>query len=316
MPRVVVIAPLPGRVREILAPHDVFMPAPGAPHLTGEPLLAALADAEGLLPLLSVRIDEALLARAPRLRVVGNFAVGFDNVDLAACARRGVVVTNTPVLTESTADLTMALVLGAARRLREGLALASSGAWRGWEPEQLLGLELDGARLGVVGMGRIGRAVARRAAAFGVEIVWAGPRAQPDAPGARLPLEELLATSDVVVITCRLDATTRHLIGARELGAMKRGAILVNTARGPIVDEAALVEALERGPAAGLGAVGLDVFEEEPRIPERLRAHPRALVLPHLGSATTAARVRMAETAAQSIADVLAGRRPRFIVNA
>jgi len=312
MARVVVNAPLPGRVRELLRPHEVLMPARDEPVIVGEALLAALVDAEGLLPLLSVRVDEALLLRAPRLRVVGNFAVGYDNIDLAACARRGVVVTNTPVLTESTADLTMALVLGAARRLREGLALASSGEWRGWEPEQLLGLELDGARLGVLGMGRIGRAVARRAAAFGMEVVWAGPRAQADAPGARLPLAELMATADVVAITCRLDPTTRHLVGARELASMKRGAILVNTARGPIVDEAALVEALERGP---LGAVGLDVFEEEPRIPAALRDHPRALVLPHLGSATTAARVRMAETAAQSIADVLAGRRPRFVVN-
>jgi glyoxylate reductase len=310
--RVVVSAPLPGRVREILAPHDVLMPARGEAPLVGEALLAALGEAEGLLPLLSVRIDDALLARAPRLRVVGNFAVGYDNVDLAACARRGIVVTNTPVLTESTADLTMALVLGAARRLREGLALASSGGWSGWEPEQLLGLELDGARLGIVGMGRIGRAVARRAEAFGMEIVWSGPHAQADAPGRQVSLDELVATSDVVAITCRLDASTRHLIGPRELAAMKPGAIVVNSARGPIVDEAALVEALDRGQ---LGAVGLDVFEEEPRIPERLRAHPRALVLPHLGSATTAARVRMAETAAQSIADVLAGRRPRFIVN-
>jgi glyoxylate reductase len=315
MAKVVITARLPGRLDELLAGHELITPAGERGILDESELSRVLGDADALLPLLSLRVDEALLARAPRLRVVANYAVGVDNVDVAACTRRGIVVTNTPgVLTEATADLTMALVLATARRLREAMQLVLDGRWHGWEPEQLLGLDLDGAQLGIVGMGRIGRAVARRARGFGMRIVHAHPRPVEDLDGESepMPFDRLLATSDVISLHVPLRPETRHLIGARELELMRPHAILVNTARGAIVDEQALVSALERG---HLGGVGLDVFDEEPRVPERLRAIPRVLCLPHIGSAARGARTRMAETAARSIADVLAGRRPAHPVN-
>ena len=267
---------------------------------------ASLADAEGLLPLLSLRVDQALLDGAPRLRVIANYAVGYDNIDVAACTRRGVVVCNTPgVLTSATAELTLALILGVARRLPEGLGLARSGQWSGWQPGQLLGLELDGARLGIIGLGRIGRAVSARAAAFGMDVV-------SHSRASGLPLDELLATSDVVTVHCPYGPSTHHLLGGRQLALMKPGALLINTARGPILDEAAVADALLDG---HLGGVGLDVFEAEPTIHPALRAHPRALILPHLGSATARTRAAMAEVAAEGIAEVLAGRRPAHEVN-
>jgi glyoxylate reductase len=264
------------------------------------------------LPLLSVRIDEALLARAPRLRIVANFAVGYDNVDVPAATRRRVVITNTPVvLTDATADLTMALLLAAARRFGEAEEMTRSGAWSGWTPDQLVGLELRGATLGIVGLGRIGRAVAERASAFGMRIVYAQPR-RAEVEWPQLALDELLASSDVVSLHCPLSPATHHLIDARRLALMKPTAILVNTARGAIVDEAALADALAAGRPGGCG---LDVFEDEPRIHPRLRADRRAVLTPHLGSATRVTRARMAETAAQSIADFFAGRRPTHVVN-
>jgi glyoxylate reductase len=317
--KVVVSARLTGRIREILDGHDVIAPrVDGDAVLDDATLRAELRDADALLPLLSVRVDEALLAGAPRLRIVANNAVGYDNVDLAAATRRGVVVTNTPgVLTAATADLTMALVLAAARRIGEGMGVLARGAWLGWEPEQLVGLDLDGATLGIVGLGRIGRAVAQRARAFGMRVIHtgradAGPDGDRDRDRDRVPLDELLGASDVVSIHCPLSPATRHLIGARELALMKPDAILVNTARGAIVDEAALVDALDRGL---LGGVGLDVFEHEPRVPPALLAHARVVAVPHIGSAARRTRARMAETAAQSIADLFAGRRPAHVVN-
>ncbi len=318
MAKIVISARLPGRLSEILAGHQIIAPAADRAVLDPVELRAALADADALLPLLSVRVDQALLDAAPRLRIVANYAVGYDNIDVPAATRRKVLVTNTPgVLTEATADLTMALLLAAARRLGEAMAVARSGQWRGWEPEQLIGLDLDGAELGLIGLGRIGQAVATRARAFGMRIVYAAPR--PVAPeveaalGARhVPLETLLASADVVSVHCPLAPATRHLIDARALQRMKPEAILINTARGAILDEGALIGALERG---HLGGVGLDVFEDEPRIPQRLSAIPRAILLPHIGSAARKARARMAETAAQSIADLFAGRRPAHPLN-
>jgi glyoxylate reductase len=308
--RVVIQARLPGELARILAGHEVI--APAGDFLSAAELDRALPDADALLPLLSLRIDEALLAKAPRLRIVANYAVGYDNVDVPACTRRGVLVTNTPgVLTHATADLTMALILACARRLREAMALAGSGRWDGWRPGQLIGLDLDGATLGLIGLGRIGRAVADRARGFGMKIVYAQPRAL-DYAGEHLPLDELLRVADVVSIHCPLTPSTRHLIGDRELALMKPTAVLVNTARGPIVDERALAEALARGHLMG---AGLDVFEDEPRIPPALVEHPKVICLPHIGSAAERTRARMAETAAQSIADLFAGRRPAHPVN-
>lgn len=260
--------------------------------------------------LLSTRVDGALMERLPALRVVANCAVGVDNIDLAAAEKRNVIVTNTPdVLTEATADLAWALILAVARRVREGDALVRTGAWTGWHPRQLLGLELAGATLAILGLGSIGAAVARRAAAFKMDVIYWSRTARPDLESRlmlrRFPLEAALERADVVSIHLPLTDETRHRIGAPELARMKPGAILVNTARGPIVDEAALAEALATGHLAG---AGLDVYEDEPRVHPGLLAHPRTVCLPHLGSATEATRLAMARLVAENIAAVLAGR--------
>ena len=292
--------------------------------LIGEPvrqvdpayLPEALAEAEALVCLLTHRIDAALLDRAPRLRVVANYAVGHDNVDLAAATARGIAVTNTPdVLTEATADLAFALLLAAARRLGEGERLVRAGRWTGWEPGQLLGTDVWGRTLGIVGLGRIGAAMARRGRGFGMPILYSQRHPAPPevAAGAEhVPLDELLARADAISIHCPLTPATRHLIDAAALARMKPTAILVNTARGPIIDEAALADALAAGRIAG---AGIDVFEREPEIHPGLLASERAVLAPHLGSATTTARRRMAELCARAVRSVLAGQRPDFLVN-
>lgn len=269
-------------------------------------------DFAAVIPLLSRRIDGPTLERLPRLRIVANCAAGTDNIDLAAARRRGVIVTNTPgVLTEATADLTWALVLAVARRLKEGLELLSRGRWEGWHPMLLLGLELKGATLGIVGAGRIGEAVARRAVGFGMRILYTSRRRKPeleqDLGAAFVPLETLLAESDVVTLHVPATAATRGLIGRRELGTMRPGAILINTARGDVVDEAALLEALASGRLAG---AGLDVYAAEPRVHPDLVAHPRVVTLPHVGSATHVTRRAMARLALENVRAVLAGRAP------
>ncbi|MBK9031983.1 MAG: D-glycerate dehydrogenase [Myxococcales bacterium] len=274
--------------------------------------LAEVADAEALVCLLGDRIDREVLAAAPRLRVVANYAVGYDNVDVAAAAAAGVVVTNTPdVLTEATADFTWALILATARRLGEGERLVRAEQWTGWSPDFLLGTELGGRTLGLIGLGRIGRAVARRARGFGMAVVAADSRPGrrgADADGVRwVDLDELYACADVVSLHCPLTPATRGLIDAAALARMRPGALLINTARGGCVDEAALADALVAG---RLGGAGLDVFAAEPAIDPRLRAAPRTVLAPHLGSATTTARVRMAELCISAVADVLAGRVP------
>jgi len=274
--------------------------------------LPASREVVALIPTLARSIGAAELDRLPKLQVVANFAVGYDNIDLAAAAQRGVIVTNTPdVLTGATADLTWALMLAAARRLREGLELAASGAWPGWEVDQLLGMELDGKVLGLLGAGRIGVAVARRAPGFGMRLLyWSRtPSADMESLGARRAgsLERLLAESDVVSIHLPLADDTRGLIGAAELASMKPNSILVNTARGDIVDGQALVSALREGRPA---AAGIDVYSHEPKIPRALRELPNAFVLPHLGSATREARLGMWQLAAENVRRVLAGEAP------
>jgi len=265
------------------------------------------------IPLLSREVGAEELDRLPSLRIVANYAVGFDNVDVDAARERGVVVTNTPdVLTEDTADLTWALLLAAARRLREGLERAASGGWEGWRPDQLRGLGLQGRTLGVLGAGRIGAAVARRAPPFGLEVLYwsrSPNRTLEREVGARRArtLEELLERSHVVSLHLPLTPETERLIGAEELARMRPGSVLVNTARGGLVDPDALADALESGP---LAAAGLDVYPEEPRIPERLRERPDCFVLPHLGSATVRARREMWELAAENVRRVLAEEEP------
>jgi len=307
-PRVVVAGELALDVRPLLTGCEV-----SAGDLSRDETLAALARADALIALLTLRVDAELLAHAPRLGIVANHAVGTDNVDVAACSARGIAVTSTPgVLTEATADLTFALLLAAARRLGEGEALVRSGGWRGWQPGQLLGADVYGRTLGLIGFGRIGQAVAARAAGFQMRVLTTTRHASCAAGARRVELDQLLAEADFVSLHCPLTPETRGIIDAAALARMKPGAILVNTARGACVDEAALAAALQSG---HLGAAGLDVFAEEPHIHPALLAAPRTVLLPHLGSATRSARGRMAELCAEAVTDYFAGRRPRHLVN-
>jgi glyoxylate reductase len=282
-------------------------------------LLARVEGKAGLVAMLTDRVDGELLDRAgPGLRVVANFAVGFDNLDLDACTARGVLATNTPeVVTEATADLTWALLLAAARRVAEGdRFLRARRPWV-WGPEFFLGFEVHGKTLGVIGLGRIGRAVARRAAGFGMPVLYTAGHRLPAAEEAALgvawrELDELLAEADFVTIHTGLSAATRHLIGARELARMKPTAVLVNTARGPIVDEAALAGALAAGE---LGGAGLDVFEREPEVHPGLLGLDNVTIVPHLGTSTLQTRVAMGMTAAANLLAVLEGRRPANLLN-
>lgn len=260
-------------------------------------LRARAASCQGVLSMLTDPIDAALLDAGP-IRAVAQHAVGVDNIDLAACSARGVGVSHTPgVLTAATADLAMALLLGVGRRLREGDALVRGGGFLGWAPTLLRGVDLEGARLGIVGWGRIGKAVARRAEAFGMEVVH-------HSRSSGIPLDTLLGTSDVVSLHCPLTSDTRHLLDAAALGRMKPGALLINTARGPVVDEAALVDALDSG---HLGGAGLDVYEGEPAVHPGLLGRDDVLLMPHLGSATWGTRSRMARMAAGDLIAMLGG---------
>ncbi len=312
---VVASAALPLEVAPILGPGVSYV-EPARGHLSRAELLAAVAGADGLICLLTDRIDDELLAVAPRLRVVANFAVGYDNVDVAACTARGVAVTNTPdVLTDATADFAFTLLLAAARRVVEGDALVRGGSWTGWEPGQHLGVSVSGATLGIIGLGRIGRAVAHRAAGFGMQVLaLASERDHAgDPPGvARVPLDQLLARADFVSLHCPLTDRTRHLIDAAALAQMKPTAVLVNTARGPCVDEAALGAALAAGRLAG---AGIDVFENEPAVHPALLGSSRAVLAPHAGSATYTARRRMGEICANAVRRALAGERPPTVLN-
>lgn len=261
----------------------------------------------------TVVIDEAVLeAAGPQLQVVANFAVGHDNVDLAACRRRGVAVTNTPdVLTNATAELALALTLAAARRMSEAEGDLRAGRWRGWDPGAYLGLELTGATFGVVGLGRIGRRYAELVSGFAGEVLYASRTRKEDAErelGVRqVALEEIFRRADVVSLHLPATGETTGLVGPRELAAMKHTAILVNTARGPLVDSRALARALRDGEIAG---AGIDVYENEPDVPTDLLAAPRCALLPHIGSATTRARDGMARLVAENVLAVLAGEEP------
>jgi lactate dehydrogenase-like 2-hydroxyacid dehydrogenase len=280
-------------------------------------LLRRVRGCAGVLTLLTDRVDDELLdAAGPDLRVVSNYAVGFDNVDVPACTARGVAVGNTPgALTETTADLAWALLMAAVRRVAEGDRYVRAGKWRTWGPRLLLGSDVYGSTLGVVGFGRIGQAVARRAAGFGMTVLyWSRSRAPADleaAVGAAfVPFEELLARSDIVSLHVALNEGTRHLIDSEALGRMRPSAVLVNTARGPVVDQAALAQALRDGTIA---AAALDVTDPEPISPDDpLLALENCLVVPHIASASHAARNRMAELAA---ANLLAGVRGEPLPN-
>lgn len=310
MKKIVVTRPIPG---DVLAPLTDLGEVTVAAHdrvMTSDELRAAVVGADAVITTLNDRVGpHELEAAGPQLRLVANIAVGYDNLDVAAILAHGAVATNTPgVLVAATADLTLALILDITRRVSEGDRLIRSGDAWSWDLDFLLGTGLQGRRLGVVGMGSIGRAVATRAVAFGMEVVHSSPRG-PGVVGAskRMGLPEMLSTSDIVTLHCPLTPDTHHLIGGLALREMKSTAYLVNTARGPVVDEEALYRALCRGDIAG---AALDVYEGEPRVHPGLLELDNVVLTPHLGSATTETRIRMAKAAVENTVAVLSGGMP------
>lgn len=277
-------------------------------------LLESVRGATALLPHIPDRIDaEVMDAAGDGLRIIANYGAGYDNIDVAEARSRGIMVTNTPdVLTEATADIAWLLVLSAARGMLQANREIRAGEWSGWHPGQYIGKDLVGRTLLIVGMGRIGMAVARRAVGWGMEILYTARTPKPDAEAApmhavRVQLEEGLARADVVSLHCPSTPETHHLIDAGRLGLMKEGAILVNTARGAVIDEAALVDALDEG---RLHAAGLDVFEREPEVHPGLIDHDRAVLLPHIGSATEETRVALTKIAVHNLLSALNGEKP------
>ena len=305
---------MPGDAMEMLAGAGEVRGGDSETALPRAEVLALIAGADIVLTMLSDQVDDELLGAAGAgLRGVCNVAVGFDNIDLEAAARRGIVVTNTPgVLDDATADIAFGLVLAARRRLGEGERLVRAGRPWKWGMSFMLGHDLRGKRLGIVGLGAIGALVARRGRAFGMEIVYHSRHEAPAARVAeleaeRLPLDELLATADVVSLHCPLTPETRHLLGARELALMKPTATLVNTARGAVVDEPALTAALREGRIAN---AGLDVYEHEPAVDPGLLELENVVLVPHLGSATVETRAAMAELAARNAIAIARGEPP------
>ena len=283
--------------------------------LSHDELIARVRGKQGLIAMLPDAVDRAVLeAGLPDLKVVSAVAVGINNIDAKTAAELGIAVTNTPdVLTESTADLTWSLILGIMRRVTEGDRLVRRGGWKAWAFDFMLGTELRGKQLGIVGFGRIGRAVAARAAAFGVRVAYFARRPQAskvalgETQAEPMPLDRLLATSDIVSLHCPLTPDTRHLIDQTALARMKRSAYLINASRGPVVDEAALAWALKNRLIAG---AGLDVYENEPAVLPELMTLENVLLSPHLGSATSETRTAMADLAARNIVSVLTGQPP------
>ena len=315
-PRVLVASPLVGE--HVAALSTVAAIDQAASPLERAALLDRIVGAAALIATPAHRVDSELLDRAAssgaHLRLVSNHAVGVDNVDLEACRKRSVIVTNTPgVLTEATADLAFGLIIDACRRISEGDRLVRAGGWTGWAPTAHLGRRVNGATLGIVGFGRIGRAVAKRARAFDMRIVCASrSEVSGETHGAkRMELDEMLAISDVVTIHAPLDAMTAGLFSRARLLRMKRGAFLINTSRGGLVDERALAELLAFG---HLGGAGLDVYASEPQVDPALLSAPHVVLAPHIGSADVETRDAMAGLACAAVRDVFEGRAPRFRV--
>ncbi len=286
--------------------------------LPAEELRTRVAGKDGLVCQLTDRIGPSLLDSAEGLRVVSNVAVGFDNIDVSAATQRGIIVTNTPgVLTDTTADLAFALILGAGRRLGEAERYLRAGRFNQWRINLLTGWDIWGATLGIFGLGRIGQAVARRGRGFNMRLLYYDPYRQSEEVEQALGVEyaskrEVLRQADFVTLHCALTPDTHHLIGPEELGLMKPTAVLVNTSRGPVVDEAALADALQSG---GIAAAGLDVFEHEPAVHPKLLTLENALIVPHIASASVATRTRMCCMAAENMIAGLQGQRPPNIVN-
>ena len=301
-PPILVTRTLPASViarLEAACEVDRFDGQGAMPH---DELVARVAGKQALLSMVTDRVDRSVIEAGDALRLVASVAVGYNNIDVGAARERGVIVTNTPdVLTDATADFTLALILAVTRRLGEGERMLRRGDWKGWAFDQLLGMQLSGRQLGVVGFGRIGQAVAARASAFGMTVAYSSRSDKG------MPLDRLLSTSDIVSLHVPLTPDTRHLIGQTELARMKRSAYLVNTTRGPVVDETALAWALRSRLIAG---AALDVYEHEPEVHPDLRSLENVVLAPHLGSATTETRTAMADLAASNVIAVLSGRPP------
>ncbi len=296
---------------ELALRYDVTV-NPEDRELTADEFYTLALDCHGLISMNSDRIDRAFIESHPDLRVISNYAVGYNNIDLAAAKERGLVVTNTPgVLTEATADLAWALIMAACRRVPEADRFTREGMFQGWGPEMFLGVDIHGQTIGVVGLGRIGLAVARRAAGFGMRILYYSRSAHPEAESSlgavRMELDALLRESDIVSLHTPLTPETVHLIDRRRIGLLKPTAVLVNTARGPVLDEAALAEALRE---KRIFAAGLDVYENEPRLHPGLRELSNVVLLPHLGSGTFETRRRMTRLAVDNLTAALEGRAP------
>ena len=271
-------------------------------------LVTRIAGKQALVSMITDAIDRQVIEAGTALKVIANAAVGYNNIDIAAAREHGIIVTNTPgVLTDATADLTWALILGITRRIGEGERLIRRAAWRGWTFDFMLGAELRGKQLGIVGYGGIGRAVAARGRAFGMRIAYTSRTRKDDPHAEAMPLDRLLATSDVVSLHCPLTSETRHLIDQPALARMKRSAYLINTSRGPVVDEKALAWALRTRLIAG---AALDVFEHEPKVEPELLTLENVMLVPHLGSGTVETRTAMADLAVRNVAAVLSGQNP------
>lgn len=322
MPKVFVTRPIPvpgipmlvdavGEANVVVSPHDRV--------IRRDELLAGVRGVDALLPILTDTIDaEVMDAAGPQLKIVANYAVGYNNIDITAATVRGIAVTNTPgVLTETTADLTWALLMCAARRIGESERCLRAGQWPGWGPQFMLGVDVYGKTLGIFGMGRIGRAMAQRAAGFDMRVIYTDSAALDDEEEARLNVarvdkDSLLSQSDFISIHVPLTPETKHAFSTAEFKAMKLTACLINTARGPVVDEAALAEALKAGE---IFAAGLDVYEEEPKVHPALLTCENAVLVPHLGSASRETRAKMAEIAAANIVAFVKGKTPPNCVN-
>jgi glyoxylate reductase len=314
-PRVVVTRRLPEpvetRMRELFDVRLNETDAPMSPHALRE----AVASADVLVPTLTDEIDQALLeAAGPRLKLIANYGAGVDHIDVEAARVRGILVSNTPgVLTEDTADMTMALILAVPRRLKEGIELMASDGWQGWSPTAIMGHRVRGKRLGILGMGRIGTAVARRARAFGIQVHYHNRRRVHEDLEAELEatywesLDQMLARMDIVSVNCPHTPATYHLLSARRLKLIKPTAYVVNTARGEVIDENALTRMLAKGELAG---AGLDVFEHAPGVNPRLRGMPNVVLLPHMASATVEGRIEMGEKVILNIRTFADGHRP------
>jgi len=317
-PKVYLTRRLPSAVMERLIRETELIWNQGDRVTSRAEIINGLRDCEGLVCTINEQIDAEVLDSAKRLLVVANFGVGFNHIDVTAATARKILVTNTPdVLTDATADLAFALLLAAARRLGEGERLVRGGKWTGWEPLQMLGTDVSGATLGVIGFGRIGRAVARRAQGFDMRVLyWNRTRltdAEEEAAGPRYAnLEQLLREADFISIHVAYDKSTHHLIGATQMELMKPTAFLINTSRGPVIDESALIEALQTGRIAG---AGLDVYEREPMLTAGLVQLENVVLAPHLGSATLGTRTKMGMIAVDNLLAACAGNRPPNCVN-